>query len=117
MNVLPGSKVQFNMLVSGTPPLNIKWFKDKKEIVSSNDCSVTKDNTSSSLELFFAKTSDSGEYVCEVQNDVGSTSCQATLFVKGLFSLSHIPKCKEFEKKMLQGRNAAILNCNSFMIE
>ncbi|XP_078795836.1 titin-like [Oryzias latipes] len=83
MNVLPGSKVQFNMLVSGTPPLNIKWFKNQKEIVSNNDCSVTKDNTSSSLELFFAKTSYSGEYVCEVQNDVGSTSCQATLFVKG----------------------------------
>lgn len=83
MNVLPGSKVQFNVLVSGTPPLIIKWFKNKKEILSSADCFVTKDNTSSSLELFFAKTSDSGDYVCEVHNDVGSTSCQTTLFVKG----------------------------------
>lgn len=88
MNVLPGSKVQFNILVSGTPPLAIKWFKNRKEIVSSGDCSVVKDNTSSSLELFFAKTTDSGEYVCEVQNDVGSTSCQATLFVKGQQSLN-----------------------------
>lgn len=87
MNVLPGSKVQFNVLVSGTPPLTIKWFKNKKEISSSADCSVIKDNTSSSLELFFAKTSDSGDYVCEIQNDVGSTSCQATLFVKGYHSL------------------------------
>lgn len=83
MEVLPGSKVQFNVLVSGTPPLTIKWFKDKREILSSSDRSVIKDNTSSSLELFFAKTSDSGDYVCEIQNDVGSTSCQATLFVKG----------------------------------
>ena len=87
MNVLPGSKVQFNVLVSGTPPLTIKWFKNKKEILSSADCNVIKDNTSSSLELFFAKTSDSGEYVCEIQNDVGSTSCQTTLFVKGYHSL------------------------------
>lgn len=87
MNVLPGSKVQFNVLVAGTPPLTTKWFKNKKEILSSADCSVIKDNTSSSLELFFAKTSDSGEYVCEIQNDVGSTSCQATLFVKGCHSL------------------------------
>lgn len=87
MNVLPGSKVQFNILVSGTPPLNIKWFKNKKEILSSADCSVIKDNTSSSLELFFAKTLDSGDYVCEIQNDVGSASCQATLFVKGYHSL------------------------------
>ncbi|XP_034061419.1 titin-like, partial [Gymnodraco acuticeps] len=82
MNVLPGSKVQFNVLMSGTPPLTTKWFKNRKEIISSADCNVVKDNTSSSLELFFAKTSDSGEFVCEIQNDVGSTSCQATLFVK-----------------------------------
>lgn len=87
MNVLPGSKVQFSVLVSGTPPLTIKWFKNKKEILSSADCNVVKDNTSSSLELFFAKTTDSGDYVCEIQNDVGSTSCQATLFVKGFYSL------------------------------
>lgn len=85
MNVLPGSKVQFNVLVSGTPPLTIKWFKNNKEIVSSSDCYVIKDNTSSSLELFFAKASDSGDYVCEIKNDVGSTSCQATLFVKGCY--------------------------------
>ena len=87
MSVLPGSKVQFNVLLSGTPPLTIKWFKNKKEILSSAGCSVTKDNTCSSLELFFVKTSDSGEYVCEIQNDVGSTSCQTTLFVKGQWSL------------------------------
>uniref|UniRef100_A0A3Q3GSG6 Ig-like domain-containing protein n=1 Tax=Labrus bergylta TaxID=56723 RepID=A0A3Q3GSG6_9LABR len=82
VNVLPGSKVQLNVLVSGTAPLKIKWFKNKKEILSSADCSVIKDNTSSTLELFFAKTSDSGDYICEIQNDVGSTSCQAALFVK-----------------------------------
>jgi len=83
MNVLPGSKVQFNVLISGTPPLTIKWFKNKKEILSSADCSVIKDNTSSSLELFFAKSADSGDYVCEIQNHVGSAACQAALFVKG----------------------------------
>lgn len=83
MNILPGSKVKFNIHVSGTPPLTIQWFKNKKEILSGTDCSVIKDNTSSSLELFFAKVFDSGDYICEIQNDVGSTSCQATLFVKG----------------------------------
>lgn len=71
------------MLLAGTPPLTIKWFKNKKEILSSTDCLVIKDNTSTSLGLFFAKSSDSADYVCEIQNDVGSASCQATLFVKG----------------------------------
>lgn len=85
MNVLPGSKVTFNVRVSGTQPLTIRWFKNQTEILSSADCSVIKDKdyTSCSLEIFFAKASDSGEYVCEMQNDVGSTSCQAMLFVKG----------------------------------
>lgn len=83
INVLPGSKVQFSVQFSGTPPLTTKWFKSNKEILSSADWSVIKDNTSSTLELFFAKTTDSGDYVCQIQNDVGSASCQATLFVKG----------------------------------
>lgn len=82
-DVIPGSKVQFNVLVSGTPPMTIKWFKDKKEVSSGIDCSVQKNDTSSSLELFFAKPSDSGDYVCEISNDVGSDTCQAMLFVKG----------------------------------
>lgn len=77
--------MQFNVLVSGTPPLTIKWFKDKKEVSSGIDCSVQKNDTSSSLELFFAKPSDSGDYVCEISNDVGSDACQATLFVKGFY--------------------------------
>uniref|UniRef100_A0A673JAG3 Ig-like domain-containing protein n=1 Tax=Sinocyclocheilus rhinocerous TaxID=307959 RepID=A0A673JAG3_9TELE len=82
-------QVQFNVLVSGTPPLTIKWFKDKKEVSSGIDCSVQKNDTSSLLELFFAKPSDSGDYVCEISNDVGSDACQATLLVKG-FHKNHL---------------------------
>ena len=66
----------------------IKWFKDKKEILSSSGCYVIKDNASTLLEIFFAKTSDSGDYSCETKNDVGSTSCQAALYVKG-YKFSH----------------------------
>ena len=87
MDALLGSKVQFNVLVSGTPPLTIKWFKDKKEILSGSTSSVSKDNSSCSLELFSAQRSDSGDYVCEIKNTVGSAVCQATLFVKGIFDI------------------------------
>uniref|UniRef100_A0A673ARL3 Ig-like domain-containing protein n=1 Tax=Sphaeramia orbicularis TaxID=375764 RepID=A0A673ARL3_9TELE len=82
MNVLPGSNVQFKVVVSGSPPLTMKWFKNRKEVLSSADCSMIKDNTSSLLQFFSAKTSDSGRYICEIHNDVGSTSCQTTLLVK-----------------------------------
>uniref|UniRef100_A0A3P9BEE6 Ig-like domain-containing protein n=1 Tax=Maylandia zebra TaxID=106582 RepID=A0A3P9BEE6_9CICH len=86
-NALPGSKVRFTLRVSGTPPLAIKWFKNKKEILPSAKCSVIKDNTSSSLELFSAKTSDSGEYVCEVQNAVGNQSVVPVLCNEHILSL------------------------------
>uniref|UniRef100_A0A3Q3CZS7 Ig-like domain-containing protein n=1 Tax=Haplochromis burtoni TaxID=8153 RepID=A0A3Q3CZS7_HAPBU len=86
-NALPGSKVRFTLHVSGTPPLAIKWFKNKKEILPSAECSVIKDSTSSSLELFSAKTSDSGEYVCEVQNAVGNQSVVPVLCNEHILSL------------------------------
>lgn len=85
MEVIPGSKVKFSVLIAGTPPLTIKWFKSNKEITTGVDCAIQKDDSSTSLELFFAKTSDSGDYICEISNDVGSDKCQASLFVKGGF--------------------------------
>lgn len=113
MNVLPGSKVYFNVLLAGTPPLTIKWFKNKKEILSSTDCLVLKDNTSTSLALFFAKSSDSADYVCEVQNDVGSTSCQATLFVKGwLYNNLKTTICSNFPKGHLLSMMRIIIPCH-----
>lgn len=93
MDVLPGTRVQFSVFFSGTTPLTIKWFKENKEILSSSHCSVQKDNCSSLLELFFAKTSDSGDYFCEISNDIGSEVCKASLFVKGSFLLYCIDIC------------------------
>lgn len=83
--VIPGTRVKFNVLMSGTPPLTIKWYRNRREILSGVDCSIQKDDTSSSLELFFTKPTDTGDYVCEISNDVGTDSCQTTLFVKGFY--------------------------------
>lgn len=62
----------------------IKWFKDSKELLSGANRSVLKDESSSILELFSAKVADSGIYTVQVSNDVGTATCKATLFVKGL---------------------------------
>lgn len=89
-SVIPGTRVKFSVLISGTPPFTIKWFKDKKEVLTGADCSVQKDDSSSSVELFFTKPSHSGEYICEISNDVGSDSCQTTLFVKGFYFIFNL---------------------------
>lgn len=85
-DVVPNARVQFKALVKGTVPMQIKWFKESKELLSGATRSVWKDDTSSVLELFSAKTSDSGTYTCQISNDVGTATCKANLFVKGVCS-------------------------------
>ncbi|NWS69843.1 TITIN protein, partial [Crotophaga sulcirostris] len=80
--VVPNARVQFKALVKGSTPLQIKWFKDSQELLSGANRSVWKDDTSSVLEVFSARTSDSGNYTCQISNDVGTATCKATLFVK-----------------------------------
>lgn len=87
--------------MGGTAPMTIKWFKDNKELHSGAARSVWKDDTSTILELFSAKAADSGTYICQLSNDVGRATTKATLFVKGLVSLSsHCLACLD----CLQGR-------------
>uniref|UniRef100_A0A8C7ASW7 Ig-like domain-containing protein n=1 Tax=Neovison vison TaxID=452646 RepID=A0A8C7ASW7_NEOVI len=78
----PIPKVQLKALVGGSAPMTIKWFKDNKELHSGAAHSIWKDDTSTILELFSAKAADSGTYICQLSNDVGTTTSKATLFVK-----------------------------------
>lgn len=82
--VVPHARVQFKAMVKGSTPLQIKWFKDSQELLSGANRSVWKDDTSSVLELFSARMSDSGNYTCQISNDVGTATCKAALFVKGV---------------------------------
>ncbi|XP_072118273.1 titin-like [Mobula birostris] len=81
-DVIPGSKVQFRSVIGGTPPITIKWFKDKKELVPSSSLYISKEGSTSMLQLHSAKISDTGDYTCRVSNEVGSETCVAHLFVK-----------------------------------
>uniref|UniRef100_A0A7N4NX76 Ig-like domain-containing protein n=1 Tax=Sarcophilus harrisii TaxID=9305 RepID=A0A7N4NX76_SARHA len=83
-DVAPSSRVQMKALVGGTTPLTIKWFKDNKELHSGASRSVWKDDTSTILEFFSVKSGDSGTYICQLSNDVGTATCKTTLFVKEL---------------------------------
>ncbi|KAM9664701.1 LOW QUALITY PROTEIN: titin-like [Trichechus inunguis] len=96
-DVNPNTRVQLKALVGGTAPMTIKWFKDNKELHSGAARSVWKDDTSTVLELFSAKAADSGTYICQLSNDVGTATSKATVFVKGLVSTSlHFLACLDF---------------------
>lgn len=118
-DINPSTRVQLKALVGGTVPMTIKWFKDNKELHSGSARSIWKDNTSTILELFSAKASDSGTYICQLNNDVGSATSKATLFVKGLVSTSHPLSCLDFlgcRRQIGEGEEGRGLKIKFFLI-
>lgn len=81
--VLPKSTVLFRSIFEGTPPFNIKWFKDAIELITGPLCTITLDKYSSSVKLFSIGTLQSGIYSCQISNEAGAVKSAAELLVKG----------------------------------
>ena len=60
--VVKGEKVEFSIVVSGTPSLTYQWYKDGFEIENTGNENLVIEN---------AKQSDAGVYTCLVLNDFG----------------------------------------------
>lgn len=82
--VPPRSTVLFKSDAKGTPPLSFKWFKDDKELNPDGTCCIVTEVSSSFVQLYSVKHSNTGYYTCHVTNDVGTDSCTAKLFVTGV---------------------------------
>lgn len=69
--------------MAGTPELSTGWFKDGKELTSSQKYRITFLNKVSTLKIMAAEKEDGGLYTFAVQNDVGKSSCTASVDVLG----------------------------------
>lgn len=86
--VRPGQSKVFECQVTGTPEIDIYWFKEGSEISASDHFKMTFVNSVATLEVCGAETKDGGLYYCEARNEAGSESCSMELKVKGLLGWS-----------------------------
>lgn len=83
MNVTVGDVCTLQCKVSGTPELSVGWFKDGKELISSDKYRIVFYKNTSTLKIIDSESEDSGLYTFEVQNNVGKSSCTASVDVLG----------------------------------
>lgn len=86
IEVVKGSTAVFAYKVAGSAPFKIIWFKDKKQIQSSQKYIIAfSENVS--LKIQGCKEEDVGTYECVVANEVGSCTSFGALSLKGWFYL------------------------------
>lgn len=85
IGALKGSDVVFQCEISGTPPFEVVWVKDRKQVRSSKKFKITSKNFDASLHILNLEAVDVGEYYCKATNEVGSDTCVCTLKFKGLY--------------------------------
>lgn len=85
VDVTEKDPVTLECVVAGTPELKVKWLKDGKQIVPSRYFSMSFENNVASFRIRSVMKQDSGQYTFKVENDFGSSSCDAYLRVLGLY--------------------------------
>lgn len=90
VDTLRGTEVSLECEISGTPPFDVTWYKDRRQIRSSKKYKVTAKNYHTSIHILNVEAADVGEYQCKAQNDVGSDTCFCTVKLKGKV-LAHMP--------------------------
>lgn len=80
-----GDSATLESIISGSPDLKVKWFKDGKEMISGRKYKITlKDNTAT-MKILTAERGDTAEYRMEVSNKVGKDQCTCSVTVLGQF--------------------------------
>lgn len=75
MDTLKGSDVILQCEIAGTPPFEVAWFKDRRQVRSSKKFKVTAKHSIASLHILNLESQDTGEYQCKAMNEVGSDTC------------------------------------------
>uniref|UniRef100_A0A6I8PQI0 Palladin n=1 Tax=Ornithorhynchus anatinus TaxID=9258 RepID=A0A6I8PQI0_ORNAN len=86
-----GQVVVLECRVRGTPPLQVKWFRQGSEIQDSPDFRILQKSKSEICTLVIAETfpEDAGTFACSARNEFGSVTSTAQLVVRsGMYQVA-----------------------------
>lgn len=84
---MEGKLVKMEGRVSGSQPMSVSWFKDNKEIYSSDKYDISFKSNVAVLCIKSSQVSDSGRYSCQASNEAGTVSCDVVVGISGRFEL------------------------------
>lgn len=104
-----GNTVTLECKVTGSPPVNIQWFKNDTEISSNEKYQMTFANSVATFKMVNCSTDDSGSYICMASNDAGSDRCSSVISVKGV-SFSPLSNYRIYNSVLIY--RAELISCD-----
>ena len=84
MTVSERDTVTLEVVVSGSSPYELEWFKNAVDITESERISLTKhEGERFTLVIRECEDDDTGEYCCVAQNEAGRVTCAGWLTIEG----------------------------------
>ncbi|XP_037402202.1 neuregulin 2a isoform X5 [Pygocentrus nattereri] len=98
-----GSRLTMKCEASGTPPLSYKWYKDGTVLKKSKEIKIKGSKKNSKIQIASARLEDSGNYMCVVENEGGSSNSTSTVHVQSITTTlppgsGHARRCNDTEK-------------------
>lgn len=78
-----GKLVKLEGRVSGSQPLSVSWYKDNREINTSDIYDISFKSNTAVMCLKKATVKDSGVYACRASNEAGTASFQVVVNITG----------------------------------
>lgn len=88
--VVKGSDVIFEGVISGSAPFEISCYQDTKQIRNDKRHKINIQDGVVTLQILKCESGDAGKYQCNIENEVGKTTCDCQITLKGWLKVNII---------------------------